>query len=68
MDAHKTDQYTVGQWAKAWFENYTKPSIWETTAAYYKDYIDKHIVPSDPIMFPSPVIARTASGGCTKPC
>ncbi len=44
MDAHKTDQYTVGQWAEAWFENYAKPSIRETTAAYYKNYIDKHIV------------------------
>ena len=46
VDAHKTDQYTVGQWAEAWFENYAKPSIRETTAAYYKNYIDKHIVPN----------------------
>ena len=41
----KTDQYTVGQWATLWFENYAKPSIRETTAAYYKNYIDKHIIP-----------------------
>ena len=46
VDAHKTDQYTVGQWAEAWFENYAKPSIRETTAAYYKNYIDKHIIPN----------------------
>ena len=46
VDAHKTDQYTVGQWAETWFENYAKPSIRETTAAYYKNYIDKHIVPN----------------------
>lgn len=46
VDAHKTDQYTVGQWAEAWFENYAKTSIRETTAAYYKNYIDKHIVPN----------------------
>ena len=45
VDAHKTDQFTVGQWAEIWFENYAKPSIRETTAAYYKNYIDKHIVP-----------------------
>ena len=46
VDAHKTDQFTVGQWAETWFENYAKPSIRETTAAYYKNYIDKHIVPN----------------------
>ena len=46
VDAHKTGQFTVGQWAEIWFENYAKPSIRETTAAYYKNYIDKHIIPS----------------------
>ena len=46
VDASKTGQFTVGQWAEAWFENYAKPSIWETDAAYYKNYIDKHIVPN----------------------
>ena len=45
IDFTKTDQYTVGQWATLWFENYAKPSIRETTAAYYKNYIDKHIIP-----------------------
>mgnify|MGYP001070797861 CR=1 FL=1 len=44
IDASKTGQSTVGQWAETWFENYAKPSIRETTAAYYKNYIDKHIV------------------------
>ncbi|MCX4371979.1 MAG: site-specific integrase [Dysosmobacter sp.] len=46
VDASKTGQFTVGQWAETWFENYAKPSIRETTAAYYKNYIDKHIVPN----------------------
>ena len=46
VDAHKTGQLTVGQWAETWFENYAKPSIRETTAAYYKNYIDKHIIPN----------------------
>ena len=46
IDASKTGQFTVGQWAETWFENYAKPSIRETTAAYYKNYIDKHIVPN----------------------
>ncbi len=46
IDANKTGQFTVGQWAETWFQNYAKPSIRETTAAYYKNYIDKHIVPN----------------------
>ena len=46
IDASKTGQFTVGQWAETWFENYAKPSIRETTAAYYKNYINKHIVPN----------------------
>ena len=41
IDASKTGQFTVGQWAETWFENYAQPSIRETTAAYYKNYIDK---------------------------
>ena len=45
MNAHKTDQYTVGQWAEVWFETYAKPSIRESTAEYYRNYIEKHIVP-----------------------
>ena len=44
VDARK-GQFTVGQWAETWFENYAKPSIRET-AAYYKNYVDKHIVPN----------------------
>ena len=46
VDAHKAGQFTVGQWAETWFENYAKPAIRETTAAYYKNYIDKHIIPN----------------------
>ena len=46
VDASKTGQFTVGQWAETWFENFAKPSVRETTATYYKNYIDKHIVPN----------------------
>ena len=45
VDYTKKRDYTVGQWATLWFENYAQPSIRETTAAYYKNYIDKHIGP-----------------------
>lgn len=46
LDIKKYEQYTVGQWAQVWFEVYAKPNIRESTALYYKNYIDNHIVPS----------------------
>lgn len=45
VDASKDRNLTVGQWAALWFENYAKPSIRESTAEYYRNYIEKHIVP-----------------------
>ena len=51
VDAHKTGQFTVGHWAEIWFENYAKPAIRETTAVYYKSYIDKQ---------PSPTSAKSS--------
>ncbi len=44
--ASKTGQFIVGQWVESWFENCAKLSIRETTAAYYKNYIDKYIAPN----------------------
>lgn len=45
VDASKDRNLTVGQWATLWFENYAKPSIRESTAEYYRNYIEKHIIP-----------------------
>jgi len=45
VDASKDRNLTVGQWAALWFENYAKPSIRESTAEYYRNYIEKHIIP-----------------------
>ena len=45
IDVAKGQDFTVGQWAVLWFENYAKPSIRESTAEYYRNYIEKHIVP-----------------------
>ncbi len=45
VDASKGRNLTVGQWAALWFENYAKPSVRESTAEYYRNYIEKHIVP-----------------------
>ncbi|MBD5153838.1 MAG: hypothetical protein HDT15_01850 [Oscillibacter sp.] len=45
IDVAKDLELTVGQWAALWFENYAKPSIHENTAEYYRNYIEKHIIP-----------------------
>lgn len=45
IDVTKRRDYTVGEWAQLWYENYAKPSVRASTAAYYKNYIDQHIVP-----------------------
>ena len=45
IDVAKRRDYTVGEWVQLWYENYAKPSVRASTAAYYKNYIDQHIVP-----------------------
>ena len=45
IDITKRRDYTVGEWAQLWYENYAKPAVRASTAAYYKNYIDQHIVP-----------------------
>ena len=45
IDVTKRRDYTVGEWVQIWYENYAKPSVRASTAAYYKNYIDQHIVP-----------------------
>ena len=45
FDVTKRRDYTVGEWVQLWYENYAKPSVRASTAAYYKNYIDQHIVP-----------------------
>ena len=45
IDVCKNTDLTVGQWAMLWYENYAKPSIRESTAEYYHNYIEKHIIP-----------------------
>ena len=45
VDVVRSGKYTVAEWVRLWFENYSKPSIREQTAYYYNNYIEKHIVP-----------------------
>ena len=46
VDVTQYEKYTVGQWANVWFETYAKPNIRESTALYYQNYIENHIVPN----------------------
>ena len=46
IDASKAGQYTVEEWCWLWYENYCKPAVKDTTAEYYRSYIEHHIVPN----------------------
>ncbi len=46
VDVTKTGQYTVAQWCWLWHENYCKPAVKDTTAEYYRSYIEHHMVPN----------------------
>ncbi len=43
LDVKRSGMYTVGEWMDLWYEIYAKPRIRESTAVYYKMFIDTHI-------------------------
>ena len=45
LDIIRSDDYTVGEWAKSWFELYSKPNVRPNTAEYYRRLIDCHVIP-----------------------
>ena len=45
LDIKRSGMYTVGEWMDLWYEIYAKPRICESTAVYYKMFIDTHIRP-----------------------
>lgn len=45
LDVNRTNEYTVGTWISTWFDVYSKPNIRQSTARYYKMFIDYHVVP-----------------------
>ena len=45
VDIQKAETYTLDAWLEQWFEAYSKPSVRESTALYYRNYIDHHIIP-----------------------
>ena len=46
LDVKRSGMYTVGEWMDLWYEVYAKPRIRESTAVYYKMFIDTHIRPN----------------------
>ena len=45
MDVGRADEFTVGAWAKTWYELYSKPNIRESTQERYWNHIRFHIIP-----------------------
>ncbi len=45
LDFNKSGKYTLAKWIRIWYEVYIKNSIRETTAEYYRNYIENHIIP-----------------------
>lgn len=45
LDVIRSDDYTVGEWVKTWFELYSKPNVRPNTAEYYRRLIDCHVIP-----------------------
>ena len=46
VDIKRTEQYTLTEWMRLWFENYSKPVIRPATADYYQNYMENHILPN----------------------
>ena len=45
LDVVHTDEYTVAEWLRLWYELYAKPNIRPTTADSYRLGIEKHVIP-----------------------
>ena len=46
LDVSRSGAYTVEEWLNTWYELYSKPYVRESTAQYYKRFIDLHIGPA----------------------
>ena len=45
IDVVKSGEYNVAGWMQDWYSLYAQPNVRETTARYYKGYIDHHVIP-----------------------
>ena len=46
LDVSRVKTYTLESWLNLWYETYVEPRLREKTKAYYRNYIDNHIIPS----------------------
>ena len=45
LDIVRTDEYTVAEWLRLWYELYAEPNVRPTTAASYRRNIELHVIP-----------------------
>lgn len=45
LDVSRVKTYTLETWLNIWYETYVEPRLREKTKAYYRNYIDNHIIP-----------------------
>ena len=45
LDVVRSDEYTVAEWLRLWYELYAKPNIRPTTADNYHRSIESHVIP-----------------------
>ena len=45
LDIVRTDEYTVAEWLRLWYELYAEPNVRPTTAASYRRNIGLHVIP-----------------------
>ncbi|MBM6923688.1 site-specific integrase [Hydrogenoanaerobacterium saccharovorans] len=45
LDIVRSDEYTVAEWLRLWYELYAKPNIRPTTADNYHRGIESHVIP-----------------------
>lgn len=45
LDVIRTDEYTVAEWLRLWYDLYAEPHVRPTTAASYRRSIELHVIP-----------------------
>lgn len=45
LDVSRTNEYTVAEWLRLWFELYSKPHVRPSTADYYRRSIEQYTIP-----------------------
>ena len=45
LDVVRTDEYTVAEWLRLWYDLYAEPNVRPTTAASYRRSIELYVIP-----------------------